>query len=202
MLLGTSKRLSWPLAVTRSRTGRLHSSTRVSRYPEGALSCTYCARSEGHLSGCDTARLCLTAWLAAANGRARTQAGWEGSHRPRRKGTFCASPVELESCGQWLAGRRIPRSVSPSYYMLPGTYVDWLRAAATRVPLDRFVYARRKKRWWPSGSGWLLYSARGPRRLGLGEQRAYLPRGVSGPATVHPRRLLSASTANNTADVR
>lgn len=43
-----------------------------------------------------------------------------------------------------------------------GTYVDWLRAAVTRVPLDGFVYARR-----PKGGGRLASLQRGPRRLGL-----------------------------------
>lgn len=83
--------------------------------------------------------------------------------------------------------------------------MDWLGAAVTRVPLDRFVYARRK-----NGGGRLAALAgycteQRPATVGLGLGRAEgLPRGVSGPATVHPRRLpsASASTANNTADCR
>lgn len=167
----------------------------------------YLLRSEGHLSGCDTARLLLDrlAGCGPMAGRARSQ--WEGSHRPRRKGTFVLPPVELESCGRgWLGvGFHAPYRRHTTYMLhaacQAGTYVDWRRAAVTRVPLDRFVYARRKKGGGRLALAGYLGTEQRPATVGLELGRAEgLPRGVSGPATVHPRRLLSASTANNTAD--
>lgn len=112
---------------------------------------------------------------------------WQGAHAPGGRAAIghhekehpvaLVLPVELESFGRgWLGvGFQAPYR-RHTYYLptccLPGTYVDWLRIAVTRVPLDRFVYlyARRQKvvAVWLPKLRYLLY--RGPRRLGLGDK--------------------------------
>lgn len=138
----------------------------------------YLPRSEGHLSGCDTARRCLTAWLAAANGSAAVR---------------CRPPRERETSSKagifwpWLAGRRIPGSVirrhATKTCCLPGRY---LRGLATRscdsCTTRRLRIRAPTKRWWPSG-----FSTERPATVGLGGLLG-TTRGVSSPAIAHPQR--------------
>lgn len=111
----------------------------------------YLLRSEGHLSGCDTGRRCLTAWQGAhaAGGRAAV-----GS-RPRQENQSSRAGI----LGPWLAGRRIPRSVSRrhTYWdMLPARQVPtWTGYAPLRLVYHSTASCtciRAPTRWWwPSG---------------------------------------------------
>lgn len=114
----------------------------------------------------------------AAGGRAAAR-----SRPPRRENQV----AELESWGRgWLGvGFQAPY---PAVIQVEvhtghaacqaGTYVDGLRAAVTRVPLDRFVYARR-----PDGGGRLAALQKEAR-----DGWAWRTRGVSGPVIAHPQR--------------
>lgn len=75
-----------------------------------------------------------------------------------------------------MAGRRIPTLRIPPSYIAghaacqAGTYVDGLRAAVTRVPLDRFVYLYTRADQMVVAV-WLLYRSWTVGLGGLGECR-------------------------------
>jgi hypothetical protein len=151
----------------------------------------YLLRSEGHLSGCDTARRCLTAWTAVTNSRARSQLVGGQSYAVGHHDERNSSRAGI--CWPWLAGRRIPSSVSRrhcSTCCLPGRY---LRGLATRSsdscttrPLRIPVPIRA-----PTKDGGRLAALQLHREARDGW--AWRARGVSGPAIAHPQRQHSST---------